>query len=175
MDTELDLAMLVIRVALGAMLVAHGANKAFGAGGLAGTAKWFESIGLRPGRVHARVAAFTEIGAGVLLLLGLATSAAAAAFIGLMAVATFTDHRGKGYFVFKGGWEYTVLVAMVAIVPALLGPGRWALDPVVGLDTFGVGWAILTSAAGVLGAAGLLATCYRPRPAAIGGTDHGAE
>lgn len=164
MSTELDLAMLVLRVALGAMLVAHGANKVFGAGGLDGTAGWFESIGLRPSRLHARVAAFTEIGAGALLLVGLGTTAASAAFIGLMLVATFTDHRGKGYFVFKGGWEYTVLIAMVALVPALVGPGRWSLDYAFGVEAFGLGWAFVALAAGVLGAASLLAVCYRPQP-----------
>lgn len=160
---ELDLAMLVLRIALGAMLIAHGANKILGAGGLVGTAGWFESLGLRPSYVHARVAAFTEIGAGALLLVGLATTAASAAFIGLMLVATLTDHRGKGYFVFKGGWEYSVLVMMMAIVPALVGPGEWALDHVIGVETFGVRWAGIAVAAGALSAVGLLATCYRPQ------------
>ncbi len=118
MSTELDLAMLLLRVALGVMLIAHGANKILGTGGMDATAGWFESLGLRPGHLHARLASFTEIGAGALILVGLATTVASAAFIGLMLVATFTDHRGKGYFVFNGGWEYTVLVAAVAVVPA---------------------------------------------------------
>ena len=61
--TELDVATLVLRLALGPMLVLHGLNKV--RGGLSGTAGWFESLGLRPGWLHARVAAATEIGAGV--------------------------------------------------------------------------------------------------------------
>lgn len=163
MSTELDLAMLLLRVALGVMLIAHGANKILGTGGMDATAGWFESLGLRPGHLHARLASFTEIGAGALILVGLATTVASAAFIGLMLVATFTDHRGKGYFVFNGGWEYTVLVAAVAVVPALVGPGRWSLDHMYGVDTFGFGWACAAVAAGVFAAAGLMATCYRPQ------------
>ncbi len=61
-STDLDVASLVLRLALGPMLVLHGLNKV--QGGLDGTAGWFESLGLKPGWLHARVAAFTEIGAG---------------------------------------------------------------------------------------------------------------
>ncbi|MSW66757.1 MAG: DoxX family membrane protein, partial [Actinobacteria bacterium] len=56
-----NLAMLLIRLAIGPMLFVHGYNKVFGAGGLKGTAGWFESLGLKPGWVHARVAAGTEM------------------------------------------------------------------------------------------------------------------
>ncbi len=80
-----------------------------------------------------------------------------------MLVAALTDHRGKGYFVFKGGWEYTLLVGMVAVVPALVGPGRWSLDHAIGFEFFGLGWAGLSVAVGVLAAAGLMAVFYRPR------------
>ncbi len=79
MSTELDLAMLLLRVALGVMLIAHGANKILGTGGMDATAGWFESLGLRPGHLHARLASFTEIGAGALILVGLATTVASAA------------------------------------------------------------------------------------------------
>src|SRR5437868_2708441 len=112
---DVDLGTLLVRLALGPMLFLHGWNKVAGAGGLAGTARWFEALGLRPAHVHARLAAATELGAGVLMTVGLLTGPTATAFVGLMAVATLTDHRGKGYFVFRGGWEYTVLVGMVAV------------------------------------------------------------
>lgn len=159
---DLDLGMFLVRLALGPMLVLHGLNKVFGPGGLGGTTRWFESLGLRPAGMHARVAAATEIGAGVLVALGLLTGVAAAAFVGLMAVASLTDHRGKGYFVFKGGWEYTLLVAVVAVGLAASGPGRWSLDHVLNLDLAGVAWAA-TAAGGGLALAGLLlATSYRP-------------
>lgn len=159
---DLDLATLLIRLALGPMLVLHGWNKVAGAGGIAGTIAWFESLGLRPAALHARVAAATEIGAGLLVTLGLVTALGAAAFVGLMAVATLTDHRGKGYFVFKGGWEYTVLVGIVAVALASAGPGRWSLDHALDVDLAGAGWAAGAAGGGLAMACLLLATSYRP-------------
>ncbi|MGL5817756.1 MAG: DoxX family protein [Phycicoccus sp.] len=169
MDAGVDLGMLVVRLALGPMLVVHGWNKVFGGGGLNGTAGWFDSLGLRPGWLHARLAAVTEIGAGVLVTLGLLTGLAGMAFVGLMAVAALTDHRGKGYFVFAGGWEYVVLVAMVAVGLVSVGPGEWSLDAAFGLDLAGPGWAVVATVGGVLAAAALLATSYRPRRDATSG------
>lgn len=161
-DAELDLGLLVLRLALGPMLVVHGWNKVFGAGGLSGTEGWFASLGLRPAWLHARLAPVNEIGAGVLMTLGLLNGLAAMAFVGLMLVATFTDHRGKGYFVFKGGWEYTVLVAMVAVAIAALGPGEWSLDHAIGLDLAGTGWAVAALVGGAAAAGALMLTSYRP-------------
>ena len=160
-STELDVATLVLRLALGPMLVLHGLNKV--RGGLSGTAGWFESLGLRPGWLHARLAAFTEIGAGVLVTLGLLTGLAAMAFVGLMTVAALTDHRGKGYFIFKGGAEYVVLVAMAAVVLAVTGPGRWSLDSALGLDLAGIGWGAVALVGGMAAAAALLAAFHRPQ------------
>ena len=54
---ERDFASLALRAAIGPMLIAHGSNKVFGSGGLAGTTRWFEALGLRPAAVHARMAA----------------------------------------------------------------------------------------------------------------------
>jgi len=159
---DTDLGMLFVRLALGPMLLAHGWNKVFGAGGLEGTVRWFEALGLRPARWHARLAAVTEIGAGVLMAAGLATGPAATAFVGLMVVATLTDHRGKGFFVFKGGWEYTVVVALVAAGVAAIGPGAYSLDEALGWRLSGGLWAGIAVGGGVLAALALLAACYRP-------------
>ncbi|MFC4499557.1 MULTISPECIES: DoxX family protein [Streptomyces] len=160
-----DIGMLVIRLALGLMLVAHGSNKVFGPGGLGGTTGWFESLGLRPAWLHARLAAATEIAAGVLLALGLLTGPACTAYVGLMAVAALTDHRGKGYFVFKGGSEYVLLVGLVAVGVACVGPGAWSLDDALGIETAGGWWPVAAVVAGAGAALGLLATSYRPPPA----------
>ena len=163
-----DTAALLLRLTLGPMLAYHGYNKVAGPGGLKGTTGWFDSLGLRPAHVHARLAAATEIGAGAGLTLGVASPAPAAAAIGLMAVAARTDHKGKGFFVFKGGWEYTAVVAGVATALAALGPGRWSLDAASGADRHGIGWAAAALAAGAGGAAALLATSYRPDPPPLG-------
>jgi len=160
---DLDLGAALLRLALGPMLVAHGANKVLGVGGLAGTTGWFASLGLRPAALHARVAAATEIGAGTLLVLGLLTPLAAAATVSLMLVAALTDHRGKGPFVFKGGWEYVGLVGVVAVALVALGPGAWSLDHAFGLaDWSGPAWAGAIAIGGAVAALGLLAACFRP-------------
>ncbi len=158
----LDAASLALRLAVGPMLVAHGYNKVRGPGGIAGTTRWFESLGLRPAGLHARIAAATEMTAGTLMAVGAASPYPAAATVGLMVTAARTDHRGKGFFVFKGGWEYTGLVAAVAAVLAALGPGRISYDAVRGRSRSGLRWALLSVALGVLSASGLVAACYRP-------------
>ena len=63
--TPYDVGLLILRVVLGLTLAAHGLNKFFGGGKIPGTARWFESIGMKPGRFHATVAASTETAAGV--------------------------------------------------------------------------------------------------------------
>ena len=145
------------------MLVLHGHNKVFGSGGLTGTTGWFESLGLRPAAVHARMAAATEIGAGTLITLGVVNPLPSAAVVGLMATAAATDHRGKGFFVFKGGWEYTAVVALAATALAGLGNGRWSVDRLFGRrQRSGAAMAISAAALGLAGAGVLLATSYRP-------------
>ena len=144
------------------MLFTHGYNKVFGKGGLQGTTGWFDSLGLKPAHVHARMAAATEMGAGTLMALGAASPIPAAATVGLMTTAARTDHRGKGFFVFKGGWEYTGVVAVVATVMAALGPGKFSVDAIRGKRRSGWLWGILAAAIGVASSTALLAASYRP-------------
>ncbi len=160
----LDAGALLLRMAVGPMLAYHGYNKVAGEGGLSGTTAWFEALGLRPGAVHARVAAATEIGAGTAITLGAGMPLPAAAVVGLMTVAARTDHRGKGFFVFKGGWEYTAVVGGAAAALAALGSGRWSVDALVGNRRSGARWSLAAAVVGVAAALGLLATSYHPEP-----------
>ncbi len=118
----------MLRLTIGPMLIVHGYNKVFGQGGLEGTTRWFDALGLHPAHVHARLAAATEIGAGTMLTLGAASPLPAAAAIGLMTTAARTDHKGKGFFIFRNGWEYVGVVGAVSAVIAALGPGRFSVD-----------------------------------------------
>jgi putative oxidoreductase len=160
-----DFAALTLRAAIGPMLIAHGSNKVFGSGGLEGTTGWFESLGLKPAAVHARMAAATEIGSGALLILGAGNPLPNAAVVGLMATAAATDHKGKGFFVFKGGWEYTAVVAAAVVALAGLGNGRWSVDHLLKRKArSGAAPALAAATFGVAAAAALLATSYRPDP-----------
>lgn len=157
-----DLGLLVLRLALGPMLLMHGVNKVFGAGGLAGTTGWFESLGMKPAWLHARVAASGEIAAGMSLTVGFLVGPVCALFVAFMAVAALTDHRGKGYWIFKGGSEYVVLVAMVAVGIAALGPGSWSIDDALGWTVSGPWWALFAAVGGVLAALLFVTVTLRP-------------
>ena len=79
---QFNAGMLILRAVFGLFLAYHGYNKVFGPGGLEGTARWFESIGMRWPRWQARLAAATEIGSGLLMAAGFLTPLAAAGMIG---------------------------------------------------------------------------------------------
>jgi putative oxidoreductase len=162
-----DLGLLALRCVVGAVMLAHGVNHVIGGGRIAGTARWFESLGMTPGRLHAWLASGTEIGAGVLLVLGLLTPLAAAGVVGVLVVAWITNHRGNGFFIFRPGegWEYVMTLTVVALVIGAVGPGSWSLDDALGLDDLdGAGGLALTAALGIGGAAALLLGFWR-RPA----------
>ena len=162
-----DTALLLLRSALGMMIFVHGYNKAFRGGKLAGTGRWFESMGMRPGKIHATLAAGTEMGVGVLLVLGLLTQLAAAGLIALMVVAFWTVHRDKGFMITGEGWEYVALIAVMSLVCAILGPGAMSLDYELEIahrldGMTGLGIALLLGVGA--GAAQLLLFFRPPRP-----------
>lgn len=157
-----DTTSLLLRLTIGPMIFTHGYNKVFGKGGLKGTTRWFDSLGLKPAYVHARMAAATEMGAGTLITLGAASPFPAAAAIGLMTTAARTDHKGKGFFVFKGGWEYTGVVGVVAAVMAAMGPGRFSVDAIRGRSRSGLLWGLVATVIGLAASTALLAASYRP-------------
>jgi putative oxidoreductase len=153
-----DAAALMLRLTIGPMMIMHGSNKVRGPGGLEGTTRWFDSLGLQPAHVHARVAATTEIGTGALLILGTMTPMASAGVIGIMTVAAATDHKGKGFFIFKGGWEYVAVVGATAAAISALGPGRYSFDGARGRKRGGLKSALFSTAVGVGAAVGMLVT-----------------
>ncbi|CAN5653439.1 DoxX family protein [soil metagenome] len=160
-----DLALLVLRCVLGVVMLAHGINHVIGGGRIAGTARWFQSLGMQPCKLHAWLASGVEIGAGALLVLGLLTPVAAAGAVGVMVVAWITNHRSNGFFIFRPGegYEYVMVLTFVGLVVGMLGAGRWSLDDAFDLsDLAGTSGLVLTAVLGIGGAAALLALCWRP-------------
>ncbi|HJQ47209.1 MAG TPA: DoxX family protein [Amycolatopsis sp.] len=161
-----DLALLVFRVSVGIVFLAHGYNHVFRGGKIAGTARWFESLGMRPGILHAWTASLTELGAGLLLLLGLATPLAAAGVIGTMLVAWITNHRKNGFFIFRPGegYEYVMTLTLCGVALGGVGAGEWSLDGALGWfqppGWLGLGIAVI---AGAGGAGALLALFWRTK------------
>ena len=155
----MELALLVLRLVVGLFFVGHGAQKlwgAFGGHGIAGTAQFFESIGMRPGRRNAYAAGTAEFAGGVLLVLGLLSPLAAVLIIAVMVTAIMTVHSTKGPWVSDGGWELNVVYIATAFLVAGAGPGEISLDDAIGWmpDITGAGWALLALGAGVLGGLG---------------------
>jgi putative oxidoreductase len=168
--TAADLSLLTLRAGVGVVFIAHGYNHIFRGGKIAGTGRWFESLGMRPGILHAWVASLTELGAGVLLILGLATPLGCAGVIGTMTVAFITNHRKNGFFIFRPGegYEYVMTLIAAGVGLAGIGAGEWSLDHALGwFDPPGWLGFLIAVVAGFGGAIGLLATCWRPtKPAA---------
>ncbi|OBI87163.1 DoxX family protein [Mycobacterium asiaticum] len=162
--TPYDLGLLILRLVLGLTLAAHGLNKFFGGGRIPGTARWFESIGMKPGKFHATVAATTETAAGLGLAAGLLTPIPAAGFVSLMIVAAWTVHRANGFFIVKEGWEYNLVLALSAVVVATLGAGKLSLDYLIFGKNWFDGWhgLAISLGLGLAGAVGQLLIFYRP-------------
>jgi putative oxidoreductase len=153
----MDLALLVLRLVIGLLFAGHGAQKlfgAFGGGGLDGTAGMFDSIGLRPGWLHARAAGTAEFGGGALIALGLFTPFAAAALIAVMTAAVMTVHAPNGIWNTNQGYEFNLVMAAVVFALVGVGAGAWSLDNAFGFDLNGAGWAIGALVVGVIGGVG---------------------
>ena len=161
---EVDVALMIFRVALGLTLAAHGYNKFFKGGKIEGTGQWFDSMGMRPGKAHAYLAASGEIGSGVFLAAGFLTPFAALGFVGLMSVAYWTVHGKNGFMILNEGWEYVFILAISAITVAMLGPGELSIDHVLGWEPTLNGYTglIISAGGGLVAATSLLGIFYRP-------------
>jgi putative oxidoreductase len=118
-------AALVLRVSLGVMYIAHSLVLKHFTFTLAGTAQFFESLGL-PGAL-AYVTFWAELIGGALLVAGIGTRVVALVLIPILLGATWV-HAGNGW-VFSaanGGWEYPAFLIAASLVLALLGDGRFS-------------------------------------------------
>jgi putative oxidoreductase len=157
---------LLLRVVVGLVLAAHGAQKIFGwfeGGGPRGTAGFFGALGFRPPLAMALMAGLSEA-SGLAFALGFLTPFAAFAMASVMVVAIGSVHWRNGFWAGKGGYEYNLVLWTVAITVAATGPGRFSIDRALGWDgaLSGVWWGV-----GVLGASiagGLLVLSTRQTP-----------
>lgn len=159
---QLNLGLLILRVVVGLVFAFHGYSKFFRGGRLAGTAGWFDSMGMRPGHVHARLAAGGEVATGLCLALGFLTTFAGLGLVGLMAVAFWTVHKGHGVLITQNGWEYNLVLATIGVAVATIGPGEWSVDNGFGIDLNGPAGFLISLVGGLALAVGLLAATYRP-------------
>lgn len=125
---------LALRLPVGIVFAAHGAQKlfgAFGGYGLEGTGQWMASIGLTPGYAMALLAGSAEFFGGLLLVAGLLVRPAAAVLAFTMLVAIFAVHADKGFFMSSNGYEYALVLLAASVSLAVSGAGRLGLDGVL--------------------------------------------
>lgn len=125
---------LPVRLGLGTIFIAHGAQKLFGwfgGYGLEATGQWMDSIGLAPGYWMALAAGSAEFFGGLLIVLGLLTRAAALSAVATMIVAIVSVHLANGFFMSNNGYEFALALLLMAAALVLHGSGNVSLDRVL--------------------------------------------
>nr|WP_255520350.1 DoxX family protein [Ramlibacter aurantiacus] len=120
-----------MRLPVGIIFAAHGAQKLFGwfgGYGLEGTGQWMDSIGLSPGYLMALLAGAAEFFGGLALIAGLLVRPASAALAFAMVVAIFSTHIDKGLFVANNGYEFALALLAVTVALLFSGAGRASVD-----------------------------------------------
>ena len=128
--TSTSAGLLLLRLAVGGIFIAHGAQKLFVIG-LPGVQQMFEGMGLPAPAILAPVVALVELVGGLLLMLGLGTRVAGVALAIVSVGALVTAHLPAGFFAQDGGIEFTLLLAVASLVPALTGAGAFSVDAVI--------------------------------------------
>jgi putative oxidoreductase len=133
----LNLALFVVRVALGICIIVHGMGKLgwhkTNPGGVKAFAGWLGSMGMPYPLLNAWMATLTEFLGGILFTAGLGTRFVALALTINMAVAAIKGHKGGGYLILNNppGAEYAINLTILFALFVLLGPGAFSLDSIL--------------------------------------------
>jgi putative oxidoreductase len=118
---NIDLALLILRVVLAAVMLAHGIPKITG---FSGTAGFFASAGVPAPTLAASYAAIVEVGGGILILLGIAVDVVGLLFaVDMLGAIVFVAFKNG----FRGGWEFELTLLVIAVALALGGPGAYSV------------------------------------------------
>jgi putative oxidoreductase len=163
----ISLGLLILRLVAGLTMAAHGAQKLlgwFGGGGIAGTRGFVTRLQFRPTELWTWAVILGEFGGGLLMALGLLSPVGSFGVMGAMAIAIWVVHRPKGFFNGKGGIEFPLQLAAVALVLSLTGPGPYSLDSLLGISLpEPVTWIVLAIGL-VIGVAAALVSRRQSRP-----------
>jgi putative oxidoreductase len=163
---EMDAGLLLMRVTLGLLMVAHGCQKLlgwFGGHGRSETARSFEALGFHPGWLFVASAAGSEVVSGALMALGFLSPVAGLLVISVMIVAAVSVHWHHGLLATSNGIELPLLYGVGAAALTLTGPGGYSVDAAVGLTAFwtpALTWAAILT--GILGGMANLALRRTP-------------
>ncbi|MCL2534031.1 MAG: DoxX family protein [Nocardiaceae bacterium] len=129
-----DATVLIARIGIGVIFIAHGWQKFFD-WGISGTQAAFAGMDIPLADVSAIVAATIELVGGIALLIGFATRIAGVLLFLNMAGAFFLVHIGNGVFVSDGGFELVVALGVASLLIAGVGAGRVSVDALVGKNS----------------------------------------
>jgi len=139
----MKIGLLVLRLTLAALLIAHGAHRLFGlfagpgigAGGLSHTATYFSSMGGGAGLALAGLTGVIQLAAGLLLIVGFLTRMASLAAIGYLAIEMWKLQWRWGFFMnWTGaadrghGIEFSLLLVGGLLCLVFAGAGDWSID-----------------------------------------------
>ena len=160
-DIGTDLALTIVRVAVGVLIAGHGAQKLFGAFGGQGLERWqgaVASMGFAQPRLFAALAAFAEFFGGIALAIGLLVPIACAVIVVDLAVAIVKVHAAKGPWVTKGGYEYALALLVAVAALGLAGATPYSIDFALGLGDSALLFIVLTVIGGLVTAGAAMAT-----------------
>jgi len=126
--------LLLIRLVVGLLFMGHGAQKLFGwfgGYGIKGTGEFFDSIGLKPGEKMALLAGVAELIGGALFILGLLTPLAGLVIAATMVIAIWKVHGANGIWATQNGYEYNLVLLVVALAVSVMGAGAYSLDAII--------------------------------------------
>lgn len=130
-QTPSSWAPLALRLPVGIIFMAHGAQKLFGwfgGYGLEGTGQWMASIGLEPGYLMALLSGSAEFLGGLAILIGLLTRPAALVAAFTMIIAIVTVHIDNGLFMSNNGYEFGLALLAASVSLLISGAGNLSLD-----------------------------------------------
>jgi putative oxidoreductase len=162
---DFDIAMLVLRVGIGTIFVAHGLQKLLGWWGGPGWEGWkgfIGYLGLKPPLFWASISLVAELGGGLALIAGLIVPLAAAGLAAQSITLLIKVHWPNGFWSPAGGIEFPIALLVGAFAVQVLGPGSWALDAYLPVDVLyepSVSWVTLG-----LAVAGALVAVFWPMP-----------
>lgn len=125
-----DFALLVLRLVLGAVFVAHGYNHWFEMG-MAETGRQFAALGVPQPQLSAYLTGTVELIGGAFLAVGLLTTITASLLALIVLAAGYFVHLDNGFFIEAGGVEYVLVLAAALFIITVFGTGRVSLDGVL--------------------------------------------
>lgn len=149
---DADLGLLIIRLTVGLLLFCHGTQKLLGwfsGDGLAATADMMRAMAYSPATPMAVIAGLSEAIGGALLATGMLTPIGAAIVIGVM-INAMNAHASAGLWVQNGGYEYPLVIAIIATAVTMAGPGAFSVDAQLGFDASGPAWALVAVGTGLV-------------------------